>query len=135
MTQTPEARTLSIYINRPLADAYAFLSVPENFSTWAAGLGSGLRREADAWVAEAGGGTVRIRFSDPNPYGVLDHYVTIPTGDTLYIPLRVIAHGDGAEVMFTLFRLPGWTDEQFDRDAALVTDDLQTLKRLLESTP
>ncbi len=50
-------------------------------------------------------------------------------------PMRVIAHGDGAEVLLTLFRLPGWTDEQFDRDAALVMADLQTLKRLLESKP
>jgi len=46
--------------------------------------------------------------------------------------MRVIANGDGAEVLFTLFQSPGVADDQFRRDVELVESDLQTLKGLLE---
>jgi hypothetical protein len=46
--------------------------------------------------------------------------------------MRVIADGEGCEVVFTLRRQPGMSDEDFERDAAAVLADLGTLKRLLE---
>jgi hypothetical protein len=49
-------------------------------------------------VAHGSGGDVHVRFSPENPYGVLDHWVTLPDGTELYMPLRVVANGDGAEV-------------------------------------
>jgi hypothetical protein len=52
-----------------------------------------------------------------NEYGVLDHAVVTPTGETVYLPVRAIADSDGCEVVFTLRRLPGMTDADFDRDA------------------
>ncbi|WP_300266119.1 hypothetical protein [Microbacterium sp.] len=39
-------------------------------------------------------------------------------------PLRVLRNGDGSEVVFTLFRLPDVTDDDFEKDAALVRADL-----------
>lgn len=40
----------------------------------------------------------------------------------------MIANGEGAEVMLTLFRQPGMTDEDFARDAKWITRDLRALK-------
>lgn len=40
----------------------------------------------------------------------------------------MIANGEGAEVMLTLFRQPGMTDEDFARDAKWITRDLPALK-------
>lgn len=34
--------------------------------------------------------------------------------------MRVLANGQGADVLFTLFRLDGITDEEFRRDLGLV---------------
>ncbi len=42
--------------------------------------------------------------------------------------LRVIENGDGAEVMLTLFRQPGMSDEDFARDAKWITRDLRALR-------
>jgi hypothetical protein len=78
-------------------------------------------------------GQVEERFAERNDLGVLDHYVTLPGGEVVYNPMRVIANGGGSEISFTLFRLPGMTDEQFETDAATVTEDLRTLKTLLEA--
>jgi hypothetical protein len=47
-------------------------------------------------------------------------------------PLLVVPNGDGAEVVFTLFRQPEMTDERFAADVAWVERDLTALKAVLE---
>jgi hypothetical protein len=56
----------------------------------------------------------------------------MPSGVEVYIPMRVVANGDGSEVIFTLFRTPGMSDAVLERDIGLVEGDLATLKELLE---
>jgi hypothetical protein len=132
---TMEALTVSVSIERPLSEVYDFTSVPENFPTWASGLGSSLERTSEGeWVAETPDGRVIIRFSEPNRFGVLDHTVIPAPGVEIYVPLRVVANGDaGSEVLFTLFRRPGMSDEKFAADAEWVLRDLRKLKALLEA--
>src|SRR3972149_3038340 len=72
------------------------------------------------WLADAPEGQVRIRFTERNDFGILDHQVAVRPGVEIYIPMRVIANGTGSEVMFTLFRLPDMTDEAFERAAEWV---------------
>ncbi|KRA61868.1 polyketide cyclase [Caulobacter sp. Root655] len=127
-----ETRPITVSIARPAAEVYAFAHKPESFPQWAAGLGGGLTRDGDRWIAHGPDGDVRVRFSPENPYGVLDHWVTLPDGTQLSIPLRVVANGDGAEVTLTLFRAPGMDDATFARDQSWVARDLAVLKGLLE---
>ncbi len=89
--------------------------------------------DGDRWIAHGPDGDVHVRFSPrKRPPGVLDHWVTLPDGTEISIPLRVVANGDGAEVTLTLFRVPGMDDATFARDQGLVAKDLATLKALLE---
>lgn len=76
-------------------------------------------------------GQVRVRFVARNAHGVMDHDVTLPSGTTVNNPLRVIAHPDGAEVIFTVRQIE-LTDAEFDRDCRMVADDLTRLKRIME---
>ena len=133
MTATLEAHTVSISIRRDWREVYDFAHRPENFPRWASGAAKSLRRDGDAWVAEAPQGRVEIRFTERNGLGVLDHHVILATGAEIYIPLRVIANGTGAEVMLTLFRLPEMTEAVFARDEEWLARDLAALKALLES--
>ncbi|MDR7117157.1 SRPBCC family protein [Caulobacter sp. BE254] len=128
-----EARPITVSIARPPAQVYDFAHKPESFPKWAAGLGAGLTRDGDRWIAHGPDGDVQVRFSPRNPYGVLDHWVTLPDGSEISIPLRVVANGDGAEVTLTLFRAPGMDAARFERDQGMVADDLARLKALLES--
>lgn len=73
---------------------------------------------------ETPSGRVGVAFVEPNKYGVLDHHVTLPSGELIYCPMRVIPDDDGCEVVFTLRRLPDMSDEDFARDAGLVQADL-----------
>jgi hypothetical protein len=129
---TREARALTVRINRSAAEAYEFLSAPENFPKWASGLGATLRRNGEDWVVETPEGPAIVRFSERNAYGVLDHQVRLPRGGTVYVPLRVIASGAGCDLVLTLFRRAEMTDAQFAADAEWVLRDLQAAKRLLE---
>ena len=132
---TLEALTLSVSIERNLSEVYAFASAPENFPRWASGLGYSLEQASDgAWIAETPAGRATIRFSEPNAFGVLDHTVVPAPGMEIYVPLRVVANGDaGSEILLTLFRQPGMSDEKFAADAAWVLRDLRALKALLEA--
>jgi len=128
-----DKRRLSIAINRVAAEAYEFLSAPENFPRWASGLAGSLRQVGEDWIAETPEGRALVRFSERNAYGVLDHSVTLPRGVTVYVPLRVVARGDGCELVLTLFRGPGMSDEKFAADADWVMRDLGAAKRILEA--
>lgn len=57
----------------------------------------------------------------------MDHWVELAD---VYVPLRVIANGEGAEMQLTLFRLPGMTSDKFEEDAEWVRRDLDALKSL-----
>jgi hypothetical protein len=130
-----EVRHVSVSIDRPSEVVYGFAAAPENLPRWAVGLGTSFRRKDDgSWVAEGGPvGTATVQFVDRNRLGVLDHDVTVPTGETIHNPIRVIPNGRGSEVVFTLFRRAGVSAAQFAQDAEAVKKDLTTLKRLLET--
>ncbi len=130
---TRDSRTLTVAIERDAAAVYAFVSQPENLPRWAAGLGSGVTRSGDGWLVDTPAGRLRLRFAPPNAHGVLDHAVTLPDGSVVDVPMRVVPNASGAEVLFTLFRQPAMSQDDFERDAGLVAADLQTLKGLLEA--
>ena len=57
----------------------------------------------------------------------------MPSGEVVYIPLRVIADGNGSEVVFTLRRRPGMSDQDFKADADAMAADLGRLRQVLEA--
>jgi hypothetical protein len=130
-----EVRHVSVSIAHPPDAVYQFAAKPENMPKWAVGLGTSFRpREDGSWIAEGGPvGSATVRFVERNPLGVLDHDVTVSSGETVHNPIRVIPNGDGTEVVFTLFRRPGVSEAEFSADAQAVEKDLRTLKRLLET--
>lgn len=134
MTTLLQSRNLSVSINRNAKDVYDFACVPENFPRWASGLGKSLRKADGEWIAETAQGPVKVRFTERNEFGILDHWVSLKPGVQIYIPMRVIANSNGSELIFTLFRLPDMSDEQFSADAEWVMRDLTSLRNLLEAS-
>jgi hypothetical protein len=132
MTRAADARHVTITIARNAAEAYAFLAVPDNFLKWASGLASSMRKVAGEWVIENPEGPAKVRFSELNTYGVLDHWVTLASGEAVHIPFRLLPNGDGCELVLTVFRRPGRSDAEFAADASWVLRDLTAAKKLLE---
>ena len=130
MARTFPSRTLAISIDRAPEDVYAFVSNPENLPRWS--FVTSVRRDGDAWVASSADGSFALRFVPDNPFGVLDHYVTLSPGTELHVPMRVIPNGHGSEVLFTLLQTGDTSDEAFERDTRTVRRDLERLKQVLE---
>lgn len=134
MESTFEVRHVSVSINRPWNDVYDFVSDGDNFVRWASGLGEKIRRAGNEWVAEGPLGTVKVRIVERNAFGVADHDVVLENGVTVHNPLRIIPNGTGGTVTFTLLRLPGVSEQQFNDDAKAVEKDLLSLKAILEKS-
>ena len=103
-------------IERATLDVYNFVSDPRNLAKWASGI------DAKA----------KVRFVERNKFGVLDHFVTLGSKPEVYVPMRVFPNGEGTEVLLTVFRQPGMSDEKFAEDTQWVRRDLEALKELLE---
>lgn len=103
-------------IERSALDVYNYVVDPKNLPKWASGLNA----------------AVKVRFVERNKYGVLDHYVSVDSGPEVYMPMRVFPNGEGCEVLITIFRHPGTSEERFVHDTQWVRRDLEALKALLE---
>lgn len=108
---------------------YEYASNVDNLPRWAAGLARAeVVRDGDVLLVESPMGRVQVRFVERNHLGVLDHDVTLPSGTVVTNPVRVLAHPDGAEVVFTVRQL-GLDDDEFARDVETVASDLEQLGR------
>lgn len=113
-----ETAHISVHIARKPSEVYEYASNPINLPLWAAGLArSEVKKAGEWWMMTA-------------PFGL-----RLESGVIVHNPMRVVPHEDGSEFVFTLFRRPEMTDEQFKNDKAAITKDLQTLKKILESAP
>lgn len=130
---TLQVQNISVSINCPSSQVYDFAVQPHNLPHWASGLSGGTIQLYDGvWIAESPMGRIKIKFAPRNEFGVLDHTVTLPSGVEIYNPMRVIDNNNGSEVIFTLFRQPEMTDENFEDDAEWVKKDLEKLKTIME---
>ena len=135
MSPLRPARTISVSIDAPAADVYAFIADPRRLPEWATGLGTTPTPLPDgAWRVETPAGPMRVVFAPANDFRVVDHVVYPLTGGdpVADVPLRVVPNGTGCEVMLTVFQQPGMSDAQYDADTALVQADLERLKHALE---
>jgi hypothetical protein len=128
------SHTISVSIDCPFDDAYAYLSKPVNFDQWAAvEPGSFKPLDNGDWEGETPLGFRHFRFSAPNNYGVLDHAIFVPGAAPLYMPMRVVPNDEGTELTFTFFRREGMDDRQFSSVVEWIMTDFLTLKTLLEA--
>jgi hypothetical protein len=125
-----KSRTLSISIKRPAAQVYAFASNPDNLPRWISS--ARVKKSGDAWIMETPTGPIRIRVVAKNEFGVLDHVATLPDGQEILNPIRVVPNSTGSEVVFTLFQTAEMSDQRFAEDTASVEADLRSLKSVLE---
>lgn len=126
--------TITISINCPWKQVYDFLAEPLNLPTWGSNMGNKIEHVSGSdWASEDENGRTIYRYQPRNEFGVLDHAV-FKEGETPFTtPMRIVANGEGAEVLYTLFQRPGMSEEAFTSEIEWVQADFLTLKSLLES--
>ncbi|MDH2436149.1 hypothetical protein QCD60_26820 [Pokkaliibacter sp. MBI-7] len=131
---------ISVVIGASFDKVYAFLAEPANLPQWASGLSRSHLESAGPgddntshWWVEAPVGRVWLRYSRSNPFGVVDHLVVLPDGNEVYVPMRVCSlSGQGCSVVLSLIRQPWMSEQDYERDASWVREDLQRLRQLME---
>lgn len=129
-----KSQTISIPIARPFDEVYEFLVDPRTFPNWASNLGSDFAEITPyEWATTTRNGRVILRFAPRNAYGVLDHQVFLEGSEPMTTPMRLVANGEGCEIIYTQFQRPGMSDEAFASEVEWVTSDFKALRSLLES--
>ena len=127
--KTLKSKQISVSISCDSKKVYKFASNPKNLPKWASGLGKSIKKVKGNWIADSPMGKIKIKFAEKNKFGILDHDVTLPSGEKFYNPMRVFPNDKGSEVVFTLYKNPNMS---FEDDAKLIEKDLKKLKALLE---
>ena len=127
-----KSRTLTISIACHPRAVYEFVSNLENLPAWAKTFCRSVKRVGSEWIVETPQGSVKMRIAGNNEAGILDHSVIPAPGVEVLVPMRVVPNGAGSEMLFTLFQLPGMSDEQYAEDLGFVEQDLRSLQTLLE---
>jgi hypothetical protein len=128
---TLETATVTVTIDAPLETVSADIADPSSHLEWATEFFSGSAEDKGdgTWQMNVPrmGGPVLIRIDGDTALGVIDMYLA-PVGAPFDapLPIRVIPNGGGSDVLFTLTRFPGQSDQEW-------TEGLHSMKRELEN--
>lgn len=122
------SHTLSVTITRHWLDLYETIWKPDYFPKWVSQLGDApLQAEGNYWRAKGAEDALKVRFTEHNSYGVMDHWIDNGFGKEIYMPMRIVPNQEGAQVLLTLFRQPFTSDEKFQQELAVLQQNLQRL--------
>jgi hypothetical protein len=137
---TLQTQTVTVTIDAPLVQVAADLADPTTHPSWATDFYAGPVRPAGGGDFTAPvpmmGGEVRHRIDADISRGILDLYFAppgAPYGPP--IPVRLVPNGDGVDVLWTLARFPGVSDQAWQQGLAAMARELHALKRRHETQP
>ena len=126
-----DTRTVTIHA-RP-EDVFAIVAEPGALPRWAIGFAKSVALTDDGWRVELASGTrVPIRYVTSRELGVVDFHIAPAPGAGSVAHARILANGDGTEVVFTQFQGDA-PDDVFDAQVEAVARELVVLKALAET--
>lgn len=130
------SRAIKVSIERPYAEVYNFIADVQNLEKWALPPGSHIQpMGGDSWLLTWPDMQRVLHTTPHNPFGVLD-YESHALGETNsnMTAARLVANGEGCELVVVYFQRAGISLEQYESDAEWFATDLLRLKTLLETS-
>jgi len=120
------SRTITMSVSRKTGDVFdAILDSPPKM------MSDAKQNDDDSWSFSTSRGYANLKFKHNKTFGILDHlYVDDET--SWEVPMRVVSNGDDSEVIITIVKPPGLTDEQFDERTKELEIAFGNLKKILE---
>lgn len=125
--------TLRVTIDAPFDEVASDLADPSTHPEWGTEFFSGPARPGDDGevlvTVPRMGGEVRSKVEADVESGIIDLYLaprSEPFGPSL--PVRVLRNADGVDVLFTLARFPGQSDDEWEEGLASMARELTKLK-------
>ncbi|KKB07502.1 hypothetical protein [Devosia chinhatensis] len=129
------SRTISLVIERPCAEVYAFLADPRTLAQWTEGLLHEplIALDTWTWTTAHDGQPVVIHFTPPNQHGVLDIRLDLVDLIERHYRVRVFTNGTATELCCTVLQSAGEDDAHFASECEWLRTDLKLLKTFLEA--
>lgn len=129
-----QSSTAQVGIARPWREVCSFLAQPLQYARWALWIGASLREHEGEWTVRLPrGGRAKLRFSEPNAFGVADHWLVRDEERSVFVALRALPNDDGCEVLLTFFREDGISKAEWNERQPAMQASLHALKHLLEA--
>jgi len=121
------SRTISVTVKRKTGDAFdSILQLPPKMMPDA-------KINDDGWWTFSGPhGLSKLKFHENKKFGILDHQY-VDEESSWNVPMRVVSNGDFSEVVITLNKPDGITDQQFDQRMHELGEMVTVMKNILES--
>jgi hypothetical protein len=133
---TTRSDTQTVRIEAHPEQVFDFVSNPENLPRWAVGFCRAIRLSPDdpeRWIVSTARGDVSIRFVVDRALGVIDFVFEPARGVQATAFSRVLSNASGCEYVFTQFRGPETSDEEFDALVDTLVEELQVLRGLIHA--
>jgi hypothetical protein len=122
-----ESDTQALSIQAPPEAVLDLVGDPRNLPRWAPGFARAVRADGEDWIVDTGEAEIRRHIPVSRERGTVD-FVAGP-GARRGLFTRVVANGDGSELVFTLV-FPAGADVAARR--AVIARELATVKELCE---
>jgi uncharacterized protein YndB with AHSA1/START domain len=130
-----EPVTKTVFVKCPPKNLFDFLANAENWPRWAVHNVLAVRPDSGGWwLMDSPRGPGRLRIRPDERTGVLDHEFIDAQDGRWIVPTRLVAVSEGALLLMTFTKPDSLPDEAFRMGMRLLDEELETLKRLLESS-
>lgn len=125
--------TKSVSIDASASEVFEFLADLSNWPQWAVvHIKALVPADGEWWDLKTAVGGAKMRLRADAASGVLDHDFD-DTQAQWSVAARVVANGTGCDLVMSFFQPPMFSQAAFQRDVALVDEELARLKMLMES--
>ncbi|MBY0511768.1 MAG: DUF4170 domain-containing protein [Rhodospirillaceae bacterium] len=126
--------TKSVAIAAPPEKVFAFVMDGANWPAWAIHNVKAMKPgQNGVWDMETARGPGKVTLRGDAASGVIDEVFVDAQGVTWNVPWRVMAAGGGTVVVMVFTKPPSFTEGQFLQGMAQMDDELEALKKVLES--
>jgi len=122
------SRTLTISVKRNTGEVFdSILDMPMKM------MEDATKSQDGWWSFKTPKGLAKMKFYEDKELGILDHKFEDEDAKW-HVPMRVVSNGEHSEVIITLFKPDGFTDELFDEHMKEMEHMLDHMKQLIEQS-
>jgi len=124
--------TLSVSINAKPDSVWEFVADLNNWKKFS-DFGKNLEQlSAEEWVSHTSQGDVKVLTKFDKRQLSLDHVCVMPDDQEVFIPYRILKHGDTSELVMTNQQADGNSEQEYNEQLNWMRQELDTIKLLLE---
>jgi len=120
------SRTITFSVNRKTAETFdAILNIPPKM------IPDAIKSNDGWWSFTTLRGPAKLKFHENRQLGILD-YQFVDNEAKWNVPMRVISNGNDSEVITTIIKPDGISDQSFDERVIEIEKIMESMKQIIE---